>query len=90
MSTPNFAKGLKRLRPEAAAPSPAPVEAPPASVSTAAQPSRVGKVAIAAYFDPEVRKQLALISVHSDTTQAALIGEALNMLFEKYGYPPIA
>lgn len=47
-------------------------------------------MAIAAYFDPEVRKQLALISVHGDTTQSALLGEALNMLFEKYGYPPIA
>lgn len=85
MSKVDFAKGLKSIRTEAPSP------APKAEVrSTEVQPSRIGKVAIAAYFDPEVRKQLALISVHNDTTQAALVGEALNMLFEKYGYPPIA
>lgn len=87
MSRVDFSKGLKSLQP--AAPSPAP-EPAAAKTGTEVQPSRVGKVAIAAYFDPEVRKQLALISVHGDTTQSALLGEALNMLFEKYGYPPIA
>lgn len=86
MSKVDFSKGLKSIRSETA-PTPAPATAPRTSE---VQPSRVGKVAIAAYFEPEVRKQLALISVHNDTTQAALVAEALNMLFEKYGYPPIA
>lgn len=89
MSKVDFAKGLKSLRSEPAAPAPASAPAP-ARTAENVQPSRVGKVAIAAYFDPEVRKQLALISVHNDTTQSALIAEGLNLLFEKYGYPPIA
>lgn len=106
MSKVDFAKGLKSLRAaEPAAPSPAPEPsgaAAPAGAeafagaaetvraASALQPSRRGKVAISAYFEPEVRKQLALISVHQDMTQAALLAEALNLLFERHGYPPIA
>jgi len=40
--------------------------------------------------DPAVRKQLARMSIDQDTSQAALVAEALNLLFEKYGQPPIA
>ncbi|MBP0447740.1 hypothetical protein J8J14_23600 [Roseomonas sp. SSH11] len=87
MSKPNFAAGLKALRPEAA-PSPAPVTTPP--LQTAQAPSRAGKVAISAYFEPEVRKQLAIMAARQDKSQAALIAEALNMLFEHYGESPIA
>lgn len=54
------------------------------------QANRRGKVIISAYFDPAVRKQLAMLAVEQDTTQAALISEALNMMFEKYGRSPIA
>ena len=61
-----------------------------APAAKAQQASRAGKVAIAAYFDPVVRKQLAILSVEQDTSQAALLAEALNMLFEKHGRPPIA
>ncbi|MEE7442635.1 ribbon-helix-helix domain-containing protein [Methylobacterium oryzae] len=53
-------------------------------------PSREKKVVIAAYFEPEVRKQFALLSVMEDSTQSAMLAEALNLLFEKYGKPPIA
>jgi hypothetical protein len=37
-----------------------------------------------------VRKQVAQIHLDHDKTQAELVAEALNLLFEKYGKPPIA
>lgn len=54
------------------------------------QENRRGKVVISAYFDPAVRKQLALLAIEKEKTQAALLAEALNLLFEKYSRPPIA
>jgi hypothetical protein len=85
-----FAAGLKSLKknqqPIAAEPEAA-VQAPTAS---AVPPSRKGKVIISAYFDPAVRQQFAILAVKQDKSQAALMAEALNMLFEKYGEPPIA
>jgi hypothetical protein len=54
------------------------------------QPSRKGKVAITQWVDPAVRKQLARLALDIDSSQAALVAEALNLLFEKYGQPPIA
>lgn len=51
---------------------------------------RVGKVNIAGYFDPAVRKQLAMMAIENDTDQVKLMAEALNLLFEKYGRSPIA
>ena len=51
---------------------------------------RSGKVNIAGYFDPAVRKQLAMLAVEQDTDQVKLMAEALNLLFEKYGRSPIA
>jgi hypothetical protein len=53
-------------------------------------PSRVGKVTIAAYFEPSVRQQLAILAAKRSTSQTALIAEALNLMFERYGEPPIA
>jgi len=52
--------------------------------------SRTGKVSIAGYFDPAVRKQLAMLAVEQDTDQVKLMAEALNLLFEKHGRSPIA
>ncbi len=54
------------------------------------QANRRGKVVISAYFDPAVRKQLAILAVEEERTQAALLAEALNLLFEKHGRSPIA
>ena len=51
---------------------------------------RAGKVNIAGYFDPAVRKQLAMLAIEHDTDQVKLMAEALNLLFEKYGRSPIA
>lgn len=62
----------------------------PRSVHIPQQPSRRGKVAITHWVDPAVRKQLARMSIDHDSSQAALVAEGLNLLFEKYGQPPIA
>lgn len=42
------------------------------------------------YQSPEVARQLKMLAAEHDTTQQKLWGEALNMLFTKYGKPPIA
>ena len=56
----------------------------------AVTPSRVGKKTVAAHFDPVVSKQLKLIGQERDCTMQALLREALNDLFAKYGKPSIA
>ncbi len=91
-----FAAGLHKLKEVSGKPVPTPVPALE-EAATAAEPvtpeippSRRGKVAVAAYFDPVVRKQLAILAVKEDRSQAAMLAEALNLLFEKYGEAPIA
>ena len=54
------------------------------------QHSRRGKVAITHWVDPAVRKQVAQLALDHDKSQAELVSEALNLLFEKYGKSPIA
>ncbi len=87
-----FAAGLHKLKDVAGRPPSLPVESEPEAGQVAATrpPSRRGKVAVAAYFDPAVRKQLAILAVNEDRSQAALLAEAMNLLFERYGEPPIA
>lgn len=53
-------------------------------------PSRVGKKTVAAHFDPAVSKQLRQIGLDRNTSTQALLREAINDLFNKYGKPPIA
>lgn len=57
---------------------------------TALPPSRQGKKALTSYFDPEVIKQLKVLAVAEDKTMQALMSEAINELFKKYGKPHIA
>lgn len=85
-----FAAGLSKIK-EASGKAPAapePAETAPASSQSA--PSRKGKVVISGYFDSAVRQQLAILSIKQEKSQAAMIAEALNLLFERYGEPPIA
>ena len=53
-------------------------------------PSRRGKKALIGYFDPSVSKQLKLLALEEDRTVQQLIGEALDLLFQKRGKPLIA
>lgn len=90
MSKPDFTAGLTKLRPaQAELPAVPKAEAPPPR-QTPEAPSRIGKVAISAYFDPAVRQQLAIMAARQNKTQANLIAEALNLLFREYGESPIA
>lgn len=87
MKKPDFAAGIAAKLAEK--------ETPPPPPDTSRPPSRLTeegrkKVAIAGYFEPEVRKQLAILAVQEEKSQVAMIAEALNLLFEKYGLPPIA
>lgn len=54
------------------------------------QPSREGKRPLIAYFSPECIRQFKQIALDHDTTQQALLAEALNDLFQKYGKPTLA
>ncbi len=73
--------------PVAATPPPQKKTAAPASTRAIA---RVGKKAISGFYDPAVAKQLKILAVNEDRTTQAMIGEALNLLFEKYGLAPLA
>jgi hypothetical protein len=53
-------------------------------------PSRVGKKTVAAHFDPAVSKQLKHLGLERDTSTQALMREAINDLFAKYGKSTIA
>lgn len=59
--------------------------------NTAIPPSRIGKKTVAGHFDIAVSNQLKIIGMDTgDRKQQALLQEALNDLFKKYGKPPIA
>jgi len=85
-----FAAGLSKIKEAAGKPVVEAETEPRPVTSSSVAPSRVGKVIISAYFDPAVRQQFAILAVKQDRSQAALLAEALNMVFEKYGEPPIA
>jgi hypothetical protein len=96
--TNRFAAGLPKLKDVSGKAVPQPV-APAVDIeetesarvrASEPAPSRIGKVAISAYFDPAVRQQLAILAVKQNKSQAALMAEALNLMFERYGEPTIA
>ena len=69
----------------------------PAAVQEAATPSttvrgksRQGRQFIAAHVVPEAAKQFKLLAVQQDRTTQALLVEAINDLFAKYGLSRIA
>lgn len=81
----------------AGTPEPAPVVALPASPSTAntartspRSQSRIGKRNVSAYVNPVAAKQLRLLGAEHDRSTQALVEEALNDLFRKYGKSAIA
>ena len=53
-------------------------------------PGRAGKVSIAGFFEPAVRKQLRQLALDTGSTNQDLVAEALNDLFAKHGLPEIA
>ena len=55
-----------------------------------ARPSRKSTKHVGGYFDPAVSKQLRQIAVDEDSSIQALLGEALDMLFQSRRKPMIA
>ena len=53
-------------------------------------PSRRGKKRVEAWISPEARKHLKHIAVEEEKSQDRVMADALNLLFEKHGIPPIA
>jgi len=88
--TNRFEEGLTKIKAVSGKASAAIEPAITAPASSQAAPSRRGKVVISAYFDSAVRQQFAILSIKQERTQAAMMAEALNLLFERYGEPPIA
>jgi hypothetical protein len=58
-----------------------------ARAAATTRPGRVETTNINGYFAWPVKKTLRKIAFHHDTTIQALLGEALNDLFAKYGEP---
>jgi hypothetical protein len=84
----------------AAAPAVAPVTvaelagAPPvprvrATKTVPRAPSREGKVMIGAWMSPDYKGSLRLIQARRETSIQELLGEALNMLFERENVPTV-
>lgn len=54
------------------------------------RPDRVGRKSTIFQVPDAAKKQLAILAIEADKTQQALLSEALNDLFKKYGKPQIA
>ena len=83
-----FAAALKPKEGQQGQPSPALDERKP--ISPHNRPSRKGVKHVGGYFGPEVSKQLRQIALDEDSSVQALLGEALNMLFQSREKPTIA
>ena len=53
-------------------------------------PARQGKKMVTGYFDVKAHRQLKQLSLETDKSIQALLGDALNMLFAFHDKPPIA
>lgn len=49
--------------------------------------AREGKKAIVGYYPPEMSDQLQSLAVRNERTMQSMVGEAIDMLFEKNGLP---
>jgi uncharacterized membrane protein len=54
------------------------------------RPDRAGRAPLPFWATTAAKKQLRFLAAEHDTNQQALMTEALNLLFRKYGKPPIA
>lgn len=78
--------------PRASQPTPEPPQPRerPARASGFYAATRTGKKKVTAPLDPTAHKQLKQLGLDRDATTEALLVEAINDLFIKYGKPPIA
>lgn len=78
MSKPNLAAALKQH------------DTKTAPIKPFVQPSRAGKRQVMGYYASEAKRQLKQLCLDQEKTEQYLLGEALNLLFAKYGKPTIA
>jgi hypothetical protein len=75
-------------------PAPAPVQTTPkattAQGTTSARPDREGRKPLPFWTTEAAKRQLRIMAAEMDTTQQNLMTDALNMLFQHHGKPPIA
>jgi hypothetical protein len=67
-----------------------PAHAQPSKTNHEAQKGRVGTVPITVHHPKEVRDQLKILSIKTNTDVYELAGEAFNMLFATHGMPEVA
>lgn len=84
-----FATALKP-KPQPQAGPAAATEEEQGAVSIHARPSRRTTKHIGGYFDPAVSRQLREIALAEDSSVQALLGEAIDMLFQSRRKPTIA
>lgn len=73
-----------------AAPQLEPVPTTLATERAGRPPSRAGAVQVAAFFPSEVRTQLKVLAAEQGRDMQDIMGEALNLIFAKYGKAEIA
>jgi hypothetical protein len=61
-----------------------------ATATEGKRPDRAGKKQTIFHMPEAAKKQLAILAIETETTQQALLSEALNDLFKKHGKQPIA
>jgi uncharacterized membrane protein len=66
------------------------VPQPKAAERSVPRPDRAGRAPLPFWATTAAKKQLRFLAAEHDTNQQALMTEALNLLFRKYGKPPIA
>ena len=66
-----------------------PKEAATPSSQKKRPPSRKGKSFVGGYFDPSAAKELKKLAIDLDISQEAAIAQALNLLLESHGKPPV-
>jgi len=86
-----FATALKSNKAPAVESVPSPTASEDrAPASPHARPSRKSTKHVGGYFDPVVSKQLRQIALEEDSSVQALLGEAIDMLFQNRRKPMIA
>jgi hypothetical protein len=78
---------MKRPRPSLTGAFQPVVETKAESIS---RPDRTGRVSMPFWTTATAKKQLRLLAAEEETTQQALLTEALNALFRARGKPPVA
>jgi hypothetical protein len=82
--------GTPRQQPAVSQPSSPVADGERAAKGAYVAPSRQNMKRIQGYFSQRVKRQLRMLAAQEDKTEEQLVGEALNLLFQKHQLPTIA